>query len=107
MGLIAVGLCVTLPLNVSRDLGSVCVWGATRLSDNRHRPLWSPARTGHKVLETLGHKMLRAVEEITSREREIEPLCLVGDGRRVAIQEDQAGVLVFHGYILSTTQRGL
>jgi len=48
-----------------------------------------------------------SLERITSGEREIEPLCLAVDRRLVAIQEDQAGVLVFNDYILSTTTRGL
>jgi len=37
-----------------------------------------------------------------------EPLCLARwERRQVAIQEDQAEVLVFNDYILSTTTRGL
>ena len=58
---------VTLPLNVSLDLGLSVGCDTTWRIVNTHRS-WSRGIQGHKVLETLGHETM--VASSTSRERE-------------------------------------
>ncbi len=94
---------VTLPLNVSLDLGSMC--GTQHdLATIDTDPCWSRAKMGHKVRR---HLDVRCSEYGRGHEwrKGVEPLCLARDRRWVAIQEDQAGVLVFDDYILNTTMK--